>query len=181
MTTFAIPEELSAYHKAQLESFLKFADASVAATEQWFDLNFKTAKAGTTELIKQARALASAKDVQELSALHTTFSQANAEKAAGFAKAVHSWATETQGEVTKLVDAHMAEVNRTLAAAVEKASKSAPSGSEFAFAAVKQAMSAANQAYDAIAKAGKQVADMTESAVSATTATVTGAAKKKVA
>ena len=45
---------------------------------------------------------------------------------------------------------------------MDKAAKSAPSGSEFAFTAVKQAVTAANQAYDALSKAGKQVVDMTE-------------------
>ena len=44
---------------------------------------------------------------------------------------------------------------------------------------MKQAVSAANQAYDAIAKAGKQVAEMTETTVTATTNAVSP--KKKAA
>ena len=49
-----------------------------------------------------------------------------------------------------------------MSAAIDNAAKSAPSGSEFAFAAVKSALTAANQAYDVLSKAGKQVVDMTE-------------------
>ena len=82
---FALPEDLTAYQKAHLDSILKFADASSAAVEQWFDLNIKSAKAASAEALKQLRALATAKDVQELSALQTSFSQANADKLQGYA------------------------------------------------------------------------------------------------
>ena len=101
-------------------------------------------------------------------ALQTNFSQANADKLQGYLRAVQTWATETHGELSKVVEAEVTEINKGLTAALEKAAKSAPSGSEFAFAAMKQAMSAGNQAYDAIAKAGKQVVDITESTVAAT-------------
>ena len=85
-------------------------------------------------------------------------------------------------ELSKLVEEQIAETNKTVAAAIDKASKSAPSGSEFAFNAVKQAVSAANQAYDALSKASKQVVDMTEATVSATAAgTVPGGSRKKAA
>jgi phasin family protein len=174
---FPISEDLSAYQKAHLDSVLKFADASSAAAEQWFDLNIKSAKAASAEAVKQLRALATARDVQELSALQTSFSQANAEKLQGYVRALQTWATETQGELSKVVESEVSEINKNLSAAVDKAAKSAPSGSEFAFAAVKQAMSATNQAYDVMAKAGKQVADLTESTVAA----AGGAGKKKAA
>ena len=166
---FALPEDVSASQKAHLDSMLKFADATANAVEQWFDLNIKSAKAANAEAMKQLRALATAKDVQELSALQTNFSQANADKLQGYARALQAWATETHGELTKVVETEVAEINRGLTTALDKAAKSAPSGSEFAFAAIKQAVSAGNQAYDAIAKAGKQVVDMTETAVAATT------------
>jgi hypothetical protein len=64
-----------------------------------------------------------------------------------------------------------------MAAALDKAAKAAPTGSEFAFAAVKSAMTAANQAYDALTKAGKQVADMTEATINS----APGTPRKKAA
>jgi phasin family protein len=175
---FTLPEEMSAYQRASLDGTLKLADAAAASTEQWFNLNLQSAKAGSTELLRQARALAAAKDVQELASLQTSFAQANAEKAAGYARALYGWMTEAQAELSRALDAQIAEANRALATAVDKAAKSAPGGSEFAFAAFKQAMSAGNQAYDAMTKAGKQVADMTEATVSS--ANVAGTGKKKV-
>jgi phasin family protein len=166
---FAVNEDFSTYQRTNLDSLLKYSDAATEAAEQWFELNARTAKAGVAEALKQVRALATAKDVQELTSLQTGFSQANAEKLLGFARAVYGWATETQGELTKLAEAQIAEINRSLAAAVDKAAKSAPTGSEFAFAAIKQAMSATNQALDAVSKASKQVGDIAEATVSATT------------
>ena len=178
---FAVNEDFSAYQKASLDSLLKYSDAATEAAEQWFELNARTAKAGVAEALKQVRALATAKDVQELTALQTGFSQANAEKLLGFAKAVYGWASETHGELTKLAEAQIAEVNRSLAAAVDKAARSAPSGSEFAFAALKQAMSATNQTLDAVSKASKQVVDITEATVNAGTAGVVATKKKAAA
>jgi phasin family protein len=178
---FAVPEEFSAYQKAQLETLLKFTDAASQATEEWIDLNLKSAKAAAAESLKQLRALAVARDVQELASLQTSFSQANAEKVAGFAKAAYAWASETQAEISKLFDGQMAEANKSLVAVIDKAAKTAPSGSEYAFAAVKQAMSSANQAYDAITKASKQVVEMTEATVANTAASVSPTVKKKAA
>ncbi len=178
---FAVPEEFSAYQKAQLDTFLKFTDAASQASEEWFDLNLKSAKAAAAESLKQLRALAGARDVQEFASLQTNFSQANAEKVTGFARAAYAWASETQAEMGKLFDGQIAEVNKSLAAAIDKAAKTAPTGSEYAFAAVRQAMSSANQAYDAITKASKQVVEMTEATVANTTAGIAPAAKKKAA
>jgi len=176
---FAISEDLTAYQKAQLDSMMKFADASASAVEELFDLNFKSAKAANAELMKQVRSLTGAKDVQELGSLQTAFSQANSEKLMGFVRAIYGWANDTQGEMSKIWEAEMVEVTKTISSVIDKAAKSAPPGSELAFTAVKQAMSAANQAYDAMSKAGKQVAEMTEATVAATTSGAVG--KKKVA
>ncbi len=178
---FAVPEEFSAYQKAQMETFLKFTDAAGQATEEWFDLNVKSAKAAAAEGLKQARALALAKDVQELASQQIAFSQANAEKVAGYARAAYAWATETQSQLGKLVDGQMADANKSVVAVIDKAAKTAPSGSEYAFAAVKQAMSSANQAYDAISKASKQVVEMTEATVANTAGTISPMSKKKAA
>jgi phasin family protein len=174
-----VPEDFTSYQKSAVENLVKFADTWSNAAEQLLDLNIKSAKAGSQEAFKQIRALAAAKDVQELFNLQSAFAQDNAEKTAGFARALYSWGTETQGEISKLVDVQMGELNRSFAAAVDKAAKAAPTGSEFAFAAVKQAVSTANQAYDAITRAGKQVAEMTETTVTATANAVSP--KKKAA
>jgi hypothetical protein len=84
-----------------------------------------------------------------------------------------------------MFESQVAEINRSVVDAIDRAAKSAPSGSEFAFAAVKTALTTANQAYDALTKAGKQVAAYTETTlstpVSATTGESTPASRKRAA
>jgi phasin family protein len=174
---FAVPEDVSAQAKNNIEQALKFAETTADAAEELFDLNLKTTKAASADAMTQIKALAAAKDVQELTSLQTSFAQANAEKLFGYGRAVYGWSAEAQGEISKLVEAQIAEVNKSMAAALDKAAKAAPSGSEFAFAAVKSAITAANQAYDALTKAGRQVADMTEATIN----TTPGTSRKKVA
>ena len=69
-----------------------------------------------------------------------------------------------------MFDTQVAEVNKSVATALTNC-QVAPSGSEFAFAAAKSALTAANQAYDVMTKVGKQVADLTEATVNAAPAT----------
>ena len=85
-----------------------------------------------------------------------------------------------------MVEAQLTEANKNVAEALDKAAKSAPAGSDVAVAAVKQAIAAANSAYDSMTKAAKQVAEIAEANVTAATnATVkavgTTAAKSKKA
>ena len=79
--------------------------------------------------------------------------------------------TKGPAEKTRFADA-----NKNLTSALDKAVKSAPAGSDVAVAAVKSALAAANQAYDAFSKASKQVAEATEA-----TMTAAGTATKKKA
>jgi hypothetical protein len=71
----------------------------------------------------------------------------------------------------------MSEAKKSVSEVVENLVKSAPVGSEAVQAAVKSAMAAANNAYETVSKAAKQVADITEAGVASATAQVT--AKKK--
>jgi phasin family protein len=181
---FAIPEELSAQAKAQFDYAFKFAEATAEAAEKLFQLNVSTAKAAGVDLANQVRALTTARDVQELTSLQTTFAQSNAEKVMGYTKAVYGWATDAQSEVSSLVDTRVAEVNRSVSDAIDRAAKSAPTGSEFAFAAAKTAVSAASQAYDTLTRATKQVTAFADSTVQTAAAPVsatidTSAAKTK--
>ena len=78
-------------------------------------------------------------------------------------------ATDTKDVIAKEVELKVAEANAQVAQLVEKALAAAPAGSEVAVAAVKTAMKTANEAYEGLNKAVKQVADATEASVSAAT------------
>jgi adenine-specific DNA methylase len=82
---------------------------------------------------------------------------------------VYEIASQSQEEFSKLFEAQIAELNKNLATALDKAAKSAPAGSDVAVAAVKSAIAAANSAYDSVSKAAKQVAEIAEANVAAAT------------
>jgi hypothetical protein len=79
--------------------------------------------------------------------------------------------------MSKFFETRFADLNKNLTAALDKAVKSAPAGSDVAVAAVKSALAAANQAYDAFSKATKQVTEATEATITAASTTT----KKKAA
>jgi hypothetical protein len=104
------------------------------------------------------------------------------DKFAAYAKHVYEISNETGSEIAKLVEKQFADSNRQLHAAIDALAKSAPAGSEGIVTFVKQAVSAANTAYDQVNKATRQVVEMTEANVAAAGKTATaGAARARKA
>ncbi|WP_398314006.1 TIGR01841 family phasin [Zoogloea sp.] len=167
MTT--TPEQIVAANKANVETLLTLANTAFASAERIAALNLNTARAVLEDSVASTKALLGAKDVQELLALQTSLAQPLVEKAVAYSRSIYEIASQTQEEVSKLVEAQVAEANKTFAAALDKAAKSAPAGSDVAVAAVKSAIAAANSAYDSVTKAAKQVAEIAEANVAAAT------------
>ena len=167
MTT--TPEQIVAANKANVETLLALANTAFASAERIAALNLNTARAVLEDSVASAKALMAAKDVQELLALQTSLAQPVVEKAVAYSRSVYEIASQTQEEVSKMFETQVAEANKTFAAALGKAAKSAPAGSDVAVAAVKSAIAAANSAYDSVTKAAKQVAEIAEANVAAAT------------
>lgn len=185
MTAFNTPEQFAATNKANIETMLSLANSAFANVERLAALNLNTARSVLEDSVASTKALLAVKDVQELIALQSSLTQPLVEKAVAYARSVYEIASQSQEELSKVMEGQVAEVNKGVAAALDKAAKSAPAGSDVAVAAVKSAIAAANSAYDSFNKAAKQAAEITEANVAAaTTATVkavsttTKAAKK---
>jgi phasin family protein len=175
---YNVPEQVAAAQKQNVETLIELAGITASGAERLLELNLKTAKATLADAIKGAQALADAKDIQSVATLGSTWAQPTAEKAATYFKTAYGVLAETQAELTKLFEQRAAELNKTFVAALDQAAKNAPAGSDVAVAAVKSAMAAANQAYDAFSKASKQVTEVAEATISAASTT---ASKKKAA
>ncbi len=175
---YTVPEQVITTHKENVDTFLEFAGITATAAEKLIDLNLRTAKAAFADAMKSTKALSEVKDTQELAGFQTTLAQPVAEKYATYLKTTYGLATETQAELTRLFEQKFAEFNKNMVSALDKAVRNAPAGSDVAVAAVKSAMAAANQAYDAISKATKQVTEVTEATIAAAT---NAPAKKKAA
>jgi phasin family protein len=166
---FATPEQFAATNKANAETVLTLANSAFASTERLAALNLNTARSFLEDGIANSKALLGAKDLQEFVSLQAAQVQPLVEKVVAYNRSVYEIASQSQEEVSKLIEAQIAELNKNLSAALDKAAKSAPAGSDVAVAAVKSAIAAANSAYDSVSKAAKQVAEIAEANVAAAT------------
>ncbi|MGH8730623.1 MAG: phasin family protein [Burkholderiales bacterium] len=176
---YNVSEQQVATNKENLETVIAFAGITAAGAEKLIELQLRTAKNVFADAVKNAKALAGVKDVQELTEIQTSIAQPVADKVATYGRSVYAVIAETQAELNKFFEECIAETNKNFVTVLDKAVKSAPAGSDVAVAAVKSAMAAANQAYDAFSKATRQVAEATEATMTAATNTV--ATKKKAA
>jgi len=178
---YVTPEQIQAATKANMEAILSLATTQFAAVEKFANLNANVIKAAFEDSIANARALAGAKDVQELVNLQSTFAQPAIEKAIAYSKSVYEVATETNAELSKVAERRVAEWNENFVSLLDKAAKNAPAGSDVAVSAVKQMLAAANSAYDNFNKVAKQATEIAEANVTAASETVKGLTKAKKA
>lgn len=175
---YVTPEQIQATNKATMEAMLSLASSQFAAIEKLANLNAGAIRAAFEDTVANARALSSAKDVQELVSLQSTFAQPAMEKAIAYSKSVYEVATQANAELSKAAEKRVAEWNETFVSLLDKAVKNAPAGSDVAVTAVKQMLAAANSAYDNFNKAAKQATEIAEANVAAATESVKGFAAK---
>lgn len=166
---YTTPEQLASANKANIESLLTLANTAFASAERLAALNLNTARNLLEDIVSNAKTLLAVKDVQELMNVQASLAQPSVEKAVAYSRGVYEIATQTQEELSKVIESQFAEVNKNVTSALDKAAKNAPAGSDVAVAAVKSAIAAANSAYDSMSKAAKQVAEIAEANVAAAT------------
>ncbi len=174
-------EQFAAANKAAVDSLLSVANTALASAERIAALNLNTARAVIEDSMSNAKALMGAKDVQEALSIQASLAQPNVEKAVAYGKSVYEITSQTQEELSKMVEAQFGDFQKTVASLLEKAAKSAPAGSDVAVAAVQSAIAAANSAFDNMSKAAKQVAEIAQNNVAVATSATAKAAGKKAA
>jgi len=173
-----VPEQLVATNKENLEAVIAFAGihrrrcgkADRAATAD----RARTSSPMQSRTPKRSQAV---KDVQELTEIQTSIAQPLADKITTYGRSVYASDRRNPGQLNKFFEERIAETNKSFVTVLDQAVKNAPAGSDVAVAAVRSAMAAANQAYDAFSKATKQVAEATEATMTAAGSTV--ATRKK--
>jgi len=175
---YLTPEQIALSNKAGIEAILNLANSQFAAYERLSTLTFNTAKAAFEDSMSHAKSLLAAKDVQELINLNVAAAQPAVEKAVAYSRSVYELATQSQSEITKMVEAQASDLNRSIASFLDKVSKNAPAGSDVAVAAVKSALSAANSAYDSFTKVAKQATEIAEANFTAATTAAKETRKK---
>jgi len=158
-------EQMTAAQKESIATTVALANIAATAAEKAMDLNVGAIKSAITTATENGKAIADAKDVQAMSALQSRFAQPAFDSLAAYLKDSYDIVAEAQNELSKIVEAKMTEVNKIIVSGLDQAEKNAPAGSDMAVAAMKSAVAAANQTYDAIAKASKQVQEVTSATV----------------
>ena len=163
----AIPQQVLARQKAAVNTFVAAQSAVFEGFEKLIDLNLKVVKATLDEVSQKSQQAADLKDAQEVSSFISASAQPSADKALAYSKHVYDIFAGVQAELSKLAEAQIAEGRLQVNAAVEQLTKNAPAGSESAVAMLKSSLATATSAYDSLAKAAKQAADVAESNMSA--------------
>lgn len=182
------PEQLVASQKANMETLYGLTAKAFEGMEKLVELNLQATKAALAESANHTQAVLSVKDAQELLALQAGMFQPLAEKAAAYSRHLYDITSGTAAEFTKVFEAQTTEAQSKVNAVVENMSKNAPAGSEAGVAMMKNAVSAANTAFESVQKAVKQASDVAEANFNAmantavnATKTAAAAAKKPVA
>jgi phasin family protein len=172
-------EQFADIGKVNYANAVRLASLSLENTEKIVKLNLTAAKAALVQGVESAQAVASVKDVQELVALRAKFTEAGVQAATGYSKTLYELAAEAQAEYTAFAEEAWASYTKGVAAFVDKASKSAPAGSDAGFNAFKSTFAASTAAFDQFQKATKQVVNLADANFRAAAAQATKTVKGK--
>lgn len=173
-------QDLLALNKANIETTVNVAAAMLKGAERLTALQIGAVKDILADNAKIARNLMGVKDARELVSMKPV-AEPMLERAVSYSRSVYEVATETQAEITKLLEARLKEIGATVNEAVTQAAKNAPAGSDVAVAAVKSAMAAASSAYENIQKITGQVKQITAANMAPVAEASKAPARKKTA
>ena len=182
MTTLnSVAEHFGDLSKSSVDAAMKFATVSVGSTERLFGLNFEATKVGFDVTAKNAKAVATVKDVQELNTLQTKAAETGLEFAMGYSKNFYEIVTAAQAQYASLVEERVSLFQKSMVDTLDKVSKAAPAGSDVFVTAMKTGLAASAAATDSFTKAAKQATAFADTAFKTATETAEKATKPAAA
>lgn len=172
-------EQFGDFSKTAVEDAMKFATVSLDSIERMFALNLEAVKVSLDVTAKNAKAVGAVKDAQALNGLTTKASETGAEFMAGYSKNLQEINNAAQAKFGALVEERVASFQKSMVEGLDKAAKTAPAGSDVAFAAIKSSMAASTAAMDTLTKAGKQLSTYSETALKSAAESVAKATPAK--
>ena len=166
-------EQFSEISKVNVANATKLAALSIENAEKLFRLNLNTAKIALAQGVEGAQAAASIKDVQDLFALRAKYAETGVQTALSYSRTLYDLTSEAQANYSSIAEEAWASYTQGVAAIVDKASKSAPAGSDAAVNAFKSTFAASTAAFDQFQKASKQVMNLADASVRAAAANAT--------
>ena len=171
-------EQFAEFNKVNVANATKLAALSIENAEKLFKLNLNAAKVAFQQSVEGAQAAASVKDVQEMMALRAKYAESGVQTALSYSRTLYDLASEAQAEYSSMAEELWANYTKGVASFVDKASKSAPAGSDVAVNAFKSTFAASTAAFDQFQKATKQVVNLADASVRAAAANASKAATK---
>jgi phasin family protein len=166
-------EQFAEFNQANVSNAIKVASLSIENAEKLAQLNINAAKLAIAQAVEGAQAAASVKDVQELFALRAKLAEVGVQSVTGYSRTLYELSTEAQAGFSALAEESWQSYSKGVAAWVEKASRSAPAGSDVAVNALKSTFAASTAAFDQFHKATKQVVELADASVRAAAASAT--------
>jgi phasin family protein len=174
-------EQFAELNKVNVAQATRLAAMAIENAEKLFKLNLSATKLAFASGVENAQAVSSVKDVQELFALRTKLTEAGVQNAMGYSRTLYELTSEAQAEYSALAEEAWAAYTKGVAAMVDKATKSAPAGSDAAVNAFKSTFAASTAAFDQFQKASKQVVSLADASMRAAAASATKATKGRKA
>ncbi|CAE6910145.1 hypothetical protein R69927_05944 [Paraburkholderia domus] len=172
------PEQITATQKANFAPLFGLTNKAFEGFEKLVQLNLSVVKSTLAEIQDNAQKALSVKDPQELLALQASLTPPLGEKVLSYGRRVYEIATSTQAEFTKVAEARYEAQSRRVQTLVDDLAKSAPTGSEAAFAVIQSAITAANTAYETVHKATQQAVETAGSSFDAAATAASQAARQ---
>lgn len=171
-------EQFTATNKANMQALEGLTTQAFSGIEKLVELNMTASKALLSESFRHIQSVLGAKDAQELLALQSGLLKPLAEKSAAYAQHVQTIVTGSGAEFIKAVEAKTAEVQKAFNGVVENLAKNAPTGSESAVAAFKNALTAGQNAVESAQTSAKKAVEVAQSNFTAVATQTADAVKK---
>lgn len=170
---FAKIEDFAQIRQTNIDNAVLFANTAFENVERLTALNLNTARAVFEDSVANLNALLNVRDPQALIELQKGLAQPAIEKSLAYSRNVYEITAQAKDTLAKAVESQLADANAQVIQFVDAKLKAAPAGSEAAVAVVKSVISAANNAYESLNQAAKQVTDIAEANIATATESVT--------
>lgn len=160
-------ERIDASQQAGAECLFAIAGIQAAVSERFAALTFNAVKAVVEDCLKHAKARLGARDATESIALSSEAFQHSAEEAIAYLRSAYDVALQAHGEIIKVMEALVTDLDRRIAHDLDKARTNPASPSGLTAAAVKSALAAAGSTYQDLNRISMQTSRLMEAGFTA--------------
>jgi len=171
------PEQFTELFTSNIDTAMRVAKIALDGAERVFRLNLELTKQALEDQAANAQTVGSVKDLQDAVALRNKLAETASESLMTYSRTLYEISSQSQNELSKLVEERLASLNKNMVAAMDSAAKNAPAGADVAVQAMKSTVAATAAAVDSMTKAAKQVADFADASVKAATTATADAVK----